>query len=205
MPGADCSPGCCGEGLGFGLLYPSSSTLLSLPVPAQRHQPAPCRHVLRQPRPLLVGLALDVTASSPADCRAGAKTVWAGEVGHLDPLCISPDAGDIHVLFQGPGLLSEKYVIGLECIDWSPAGCNGFHQIHEVHHLMLPAGLIHRATCQLRRCLRDHNGRDVHRGGLDLCGGLRCRTGGGFDVHTINQPGNVEFVQRGPVKMMRKP
>ncbi len=33
----------------------------------------------------------------------------------------------------------------------------------------------------------------------------RCRTGGGFDAHTINQPGNVEYVHRGPVKMMRKP
>jgi len=32
----------------------------------------------------------------------------------------------------------------------------------------------------------------------------RCRTGGGFDVHTISQPGNVEFVQRGPVKMMKR-
>ena len=32
----------------------------------------------------------------------------------------------------------------------------------------------------------------------------RCRTGGGFDVHTISQPGNVPYVQRGPVKMMKR-
>ena len=32
----------------------------------------------------------------------------------------------------------------------------------------------------------------------------RCRDGGGFDSHTIQQPGNVRFVQAGPVKMMAR-
>lgn len=33
----------------------------------------------------------------------------------------------------------------------------------------------------------------------------RHRGNGGWDSHTISQPGNVKYVQSGPVKMMEKP
>ena len=38
----------------------------------------------------------------------------------------------------------------------------------------------------------------------DFARSQRCRDGGGWNSHTISQPGNVAYVAAGPVQMMRR-